>query len=37
MYKYMHEKNSPFNYGDNGGGADYQASIFSLLCKGEIK
>ena len=22
MYKYMHEKNSPFNYGDNGGGAN---------------
>lgn len=34
MYKYTC-KNSPFNYGDNGGGANLSASQFSLLCKGE--
>ena len=36
MHKYMYQKNSPFNYGDNGGGANLSASQFSLLCKGEI-
>ena len=24
MHKYMHQKDSPFNYGDNGGGANYR-------------